>query len=71
MVQLITHWVVNVDHVIVCVPCDLPECHIAARVHHEGTILIEQTKEGGASRTTLKPQYYWSRHSTSLKEYIQ
>ncbi len=39
--KLSAYWVVNVDHVIISIPCDLPECHIAARVYHKRTILIE------------------------------
>ena len=47
------HRVIDIEHVVVSVPGDLPQGDLSTGVHHERTVLIEQTKEGGASGTTL------------------
>ena len=50
-----THWVVDVEHVIVRVPRHISSSSLSVLVHHDGSILVEEAKEGGASGTTLKP----------------
>ena len=50
-----TYWIVDVEHVVVRVPCHSSQFGLSILVDHNGSILIEETKEGGASGTSLKP----------------
>jgi hypothetical protein len=53
--------VVNVEHIVSESPrrgSDKQRCQIF--FHDEGTVLVEQTEQGGTTRTSLQPQKYWS-----------
>ena len=53
--------VVNVEHIVSESPgrgSDEQRCQIF--FHDEGAVLVEQTEQGGTTRTSLQPQKHWS-----------